>query len=116
LVPIQGLAAHVISVATAQDHTLVLTSSGEVFSWGLNRFAQLGYVIEGPDSSNAGKSGSGEPIQPTPRKISGVLKKLVVCGVAACKMASACWTEDEVFTWGTNSGQLGMFFAENQHI
>ena len=51
-----------------------------------------------------------EPIQSTPRKIVGLLKGRKVLGVAACRMASAAWTGTGVYTWGTNSGQLGAFF------
>ena len=92
-----------MSVALGQDHTLALTSAGEVISWGLNRFAQLGYVIE------SGQGGSAdESIQATPRKI-GHLKKEFLNGVAACKTASACWSDGDVWTWGTNNGQLGEF-------
>ena len=90
-----------MSVALGQDHTLALTSAGEVVSWGLNRFAQLGYVVE------SGQGGSAdESIQTTPRKISH-LKKEFIKGVAACKTASACWSDKDVWTWGTNGGQLG---------
>ena len=104
LVPMQQLPQTIVSVALGQDHTLALTSSGEVLSWGLNRFAQLGYVLE--TTQNGGKTE--EAIQATPRKIGGALSKKVVVGVAACKTASACWTGTEVYTWGTNHGQLGM--------
>ncbi|KAF4569403.1 hypothetical protein EYR36_009193 [Pleurotus pulmonarius] len=98
----------IVSVALGQDHTLALTNTGEVLSWGLNRFAQLGYVIDPPSGSDmSGFSRKDEPIQATPRKIAGSLKKAYVLGVAACKTASACWTSKEVFTWGTNNGQLG---------
>ncbi|KAL1703404.1 hypothetical protein EV121DRAFT_208016, partial [Schizophyllum commune] len=91
----------IASTALGQDHTLVLTTSGEVLSWGLNRFAQLGYVVEatGPFTQ--------EPIQATPRRIMGALRKETVQGIAAAKTCSACWTAEEVYTWGTNSGQLG---------
>lgn len=93
----------IVSVALGQDHTLALTSAGEVTSWGLNRFAQLGYVVE------SGQGGSAdESIQTTPRKI-GHLKKESIKGVAACKTASACWSGSDVWTWGTNGGQLGKF-------
>ncbi|KAL4061931.1 hypothetical protein J3A83DRAFT_4196580 [Scleroderma citrinum] len=52
--------------------------AGEVISWGLNRFCQLGYVVE------SGQAGStNEPVQTTPRKITH-LKKEFVKGVAAC--------------------------------
>lgn len=75
-----------------------------MLSWGLNRFAQLGYIIDAP-------SGEEQLIQATPKKLYGALKKEVVLGVAACKTASACYTETgEVYTWGTNSGQLGKSF------
>ncbi|KAI5999914.1 regulator of chromosome condensation 1/beta-lactamase-inhibitor protein II [Pisolithus albus] len=47
-----------------------------------------------------------EPVQSTPRKISQ-LKREFIKGVAACKIASACWSNFQVWTWGTNNGQLG---------
>ena len=96
----------IVSVALGQDHTLALTKLGEVLSWGLNRFSQLGYVVESSSSSTARHE---EQIQFTPKKIYGPLRKEVVRGVAASKCASACWTEGEVFTWGTNNGQLGVY-------
>ncbi|EIW84456.1 hypothetical protein CONPUDRAFT_100586 [Coniophora puteana RWD-64-598 SS2] len=97
----------IVSVALGQDHTLALTSTGEVLSWGLNRFAQLGYVVE----SATGVGRLDEPVQASPRKIVGPLRREVVVGVAACKTGSACWTSTELFTWGTNGGQLG--YAKN---
>lgn len=93
-----------IRVALGQDHTLALTSSGEVYSWGLNRFSQLGYIVE---ISNAPMSRHNEPIQNIPKRVVGLLRKEVVRGVAASKNASACWTNETVFTWGTNTGQFG---------
>ncbi|KAI0642387.1 hypothetical protein C8Q79DRAFT_250744 [Trametes meyenii] len=101
-IPLAGFNQTVKSVAAAQDHTLILTKGGEVLSWGLNRFSQLGYVVE-----TVAGTRSDEPIQSTPRKIAGAIKNRNVLGVAASKTASVCWTADEVFTWGTNSGQLG---------
>ena len=91
----------VVAVALGQDHTLAITKAGEVLSWGLNRFSQLGYVVE----TTSGKFD--EPIQATPKKILNPLRKEFIIGVAACKTASACWTEEDVYTWGTNHGQLG---------
>ena len=105
LVPVPQLSHAIVSVALGQDHTLALTNAGEVLSWGLNRFAQLGYVVETPSGL---LSRIEEPIQATPRKVAAPgLKGKTVRGVAACKTASACWTATEVFSWGTNSGQLG---------
>ncbi|KAG8936134.1 hypothetical protein FRC02_004452 [Tulasnella sp. 418] len=89
------------AAALGQDHTLIVTTSSDVYSWGMNRFHQLGYVIEtkGP--------GTEETSQSTAKRISGPLKKEIVEGVAASKIASACFTKTDVFTWGTNRGQLG---------
>jgi len=84
----------------------VLTKSGEVFSWGLNRFSQLGYVMEIPMSIERHE----EPIQSIPKRVVGLLRREIVVGVAASKNASACWTKETVFTWGTNTGQLGRVF------
>ncbi|KAF5382168.1 hypothetical protein D9615_004464 [Tricholomella constricta] len=106
LKPLLNLPHTIVSIALGQDHTLVLTKAGEVLSWGLNRFSQLGYVIEGPAAGESfGRTE--EPIQATPRKIIGPLKKEVVKGIAASKSASVCWTDTDVYTWGTNNGQLG---------
>ncbi len=104
LIAMPQLSQPIASVALGQDHTLALTTSGEVLSWGLNRFAQLGYTLE---ASQGGNGKTEEQIQSVPRKIGGPLSKKVVIGVAACKTASACWTSGEVYTWGTNNGQLG---------
>ena len=90
----------IIMVALGQDHTLALTESREVMSWGLNRFSQLGYAVEGIDS-----------IQPTARKVAGPLRGKRINGIAACKTASVCWSADEPFAWGTNNGQFGMFYS-----
>lgn len=34
----------VVSVAAAKHHTLVATSSGDMFSWGSNKDGRLGYA------------------------------------------------------------------------
>lgn len=102
--------APIHSVALGTDHTLILTEDGVVLSFGSNRFAQLGYVIDssgsGPGPGVSGSGGQAQQIQTIPRRI-GSLKKESVKGIAACRMASACWTTKELFTWGTNTGQLG---------
>lgn len=102
-ITIQQLPNRVVAVAVGQDHTLALTEAWEVYSWGLNHFSQLGYVIE--------QATGGEQIQAVPKKIYGLLRNKKVYGIAACKTASACFTWDEVYTWGTNNGQLGTVFS-----
>ena len=83
------------AIALGQDHALALTSDGTILSWGLGRFSQLGYELPPPH------------VQSSPRVIAGPLRREHVRGIAACKSASACWTDTVVFTWGKNNGQLG---------
>lgn len=97
----QRALSHIVKIASAQDHTLVVNTTGEVLSWGLNRFSQLGYVIEGSIRTLEAQ------VQISARKITGALRNQVVIGVACCKTASACWTARQLYTWGTNNGQLG---------
>ncbi|KDR81018.1 hypothetical protein GALMADRAFT_241641 [Galerina marginata CBS 339.88] len=110
LKPLPSLNLPIQRVALGQDHTLALTTSGEVYSWGLNRFSQLGYVVE---LSSTATGRHEEPIQSVPKRVVGLLRREVVIGVAASKNASACWTKDTVFTWGTNTGHLG--YDKNAH-
>ncbi|KAF8325428.1 uncharacterized protein EI90DRAFT_3072829 [Cantharellus anzutake] len=97
--------SNVVSVACGPDHTLALTKQGDVLSWGLNRFSQLGYVVEIATPSR--RRYLDEQWQIIPRRIVGALKGKAVRGVAACRMASVAWTREIVYTWGTNGGQLG---------
>jgi inhibitor of Bruton tyrosine kinase len=101
--PQETLPHKITAVALGQDHTLAVTSNGEILSWGLNRFHQLGYAFEGKVGTQE------EQIQAAARKITGPLRNQVVIGVACCKTASVCWTPSHLFSWGTNHGQLGPF-------
>lgn len=102
LIPVQ-VPLKIVKVALGQDHTLALTESGEVMSWGLNRPSQLGYAVESVDL-----------IQPTARKITGPLRGKRMNGIAACKTASVCWSADELFAWGTNNGQFGVCVSRSR--
>jgi alpha-tubulin suppressor-like RCC1 family protein len=103
--PQQSLSHAIVAVALGQDHTLAVTAKGEVLSWGLNRFGQLGYVIEGNNRALETQ------IQSSARKVTGALRNQVVLGVACCKSASACWTAKQLFTWGSSGGQLGLYLT-----
>lgn len=91
------------SVAVGQDHTLVLTADGDVYSWGLGRFHQLGYPVEAAKNS----AGQDEMTQTTAKRVVLPVRGVRIRGVAASKIASVCWSNNEVFTFGTNRGQLG---------
>lgn len=132
LVPMQEASGglqdvQVVRVALGTDHTLAVTDRGDVFSWGGNRFGQLGYVIDdGPETSStpapspatfpSSTSAEQALVQPTPRRIIGTLKKENVIGCAASRLSSACWTAEigGLWTWGTNMGHLGYDKAMTQ--
>ena len=87
-----------------------MTTSGDVFTFGLNRFGQLGYALDAPSPNPASRpanASADEPIQFLPRRVVGALKKEVVLGAAASRTHTAVFTADGLFTWGTNKGQLG---------
>ncbi|KAJ2996595.1 hypothetical protein HDV02_006357 [Globomyces sp. JEL0801] len=91
--PVRGIDGRVSFVACGYDHTLVISETGELWSWGSNKHFQLGYPTDGEN-------------QLTPFQIS--LKKCYPIGIAASKFHSAVFTANgAVYTWGTNNGQLG---------
>ena len=109
LEPLRDLPEPVRAAVVGADHTLLVTQSGAVYTFGSNRFAQLGYVVEegmGTVSSSGGV-GAAPDVQVTPRRVLGALKRDVVLGAAASRLHSAVYTADALYTWGTNNGQLG---------
>jgi len=96
-----GLPRQVKFVALGQDHTVVITNAGQVFTFGMNRFGQLGY---GPDSAGASIENM---IQVEPKRVLGLLKKVDIIGAAASRWHTAVFSSDSLFTWGANRGQLG---------
>lgn len=90
------------------DHTVVVTTSGDVFTFGLNRHSQLGYTLESPSPQRTKTSAAGdEPIQSIPRRVVGVLKREFVLGSAASRTHTVVFSTEGLFSWGTNKGQLG---------
>lgn len=96
---IQGL-KHVVvrQVAVSENHTLALTSTGQVYAWGSNRFGQLGIGSVTETSFSA-----------HPQLIKS-LHKVSVAGISAGDSHSVCFTTSgEVYSWGSNkNGQLGL--------
>ncbi|XP_054425632.1 inhibitor of Bruton tyrosine kinase isoform X2 [Pteronotus mesoamericanus] len=104
LVPrlVEGLSGHNCSqVAAAEDHTVVLTEDGCVYTFGLNTFHQLG-IIPPPSSCNV------------PRQMQAkYLKGRTIVGVAAGRFHTVLWTREAVYTMGLNGGQLGYLLDPN---
>ena len=96
----------VVAVALGLNHSLALTSEGEISSWGSNAFGQLGYTL--PKS----KYGEDVPVQSVPRQIYGPLKREVVCGIGASRVHSVSFTSTTLYTFGKNEGQLGIIDAD----
>ncbi|CUS12994.1 unnamed protein product [Tuber aestivum] len=91
----------VTRVALGLDHTVVIFEEGDVWTWGSNTWGQLGYVIQR-------KTLQDEPIQTTPRQVSGPLKREKIIGCAASRIHTALVTDNSLFTFGKNDGQLGV--------
>ncbi|KAI8986522.1 hypothetical protein BDB01DRAFT_612890 [Pilobolus umbonatus] len=96
-------------VALGRDHTIAVTESGNVLSFGSNRYGQLGYGIDGTQGTEE------NAMQFTPRKIQAQsLKKQPIIGVAASRVHSVAYTSEAVFTFGLNQGQLGYHQSDNE--
>jgi len=102
----------VVKVAAAENHTVCVTDQGLVFSWGSDRFGQLG-LGNGAGSSSAaaatGGQGQGQgSTRLVPRRIEALRRCLVADVSAGATHTVAVTREGEVYTWGGNkSGQLG---------
>ena len=93
----------VVSVAAAENHSLCVTSHGDVYSWGSNRFGQLGDHTTG--SSPVAPCGS----RSIPRRVESLKQHPCVAVAAGEKHSVALTRKGEVYVWGDNtSGQLGV--------
>jgi alpha-tubulin suppressor-like RCC1 family protein len=97
---IMGISGTVVTTALGRDHTVLVTSRGEVYTLGNNKFGQLGYASEAPASGQ-------DPIQYSPKRVVLNVAKLFVKGAAASKWHTVIHTETELYTFGFNYGQLG---------
>ena len=90
------------AVAAGDFHSIVLTESGDIYSWGENTFGQLG-------------DGTTKAIN-KPHLIKGIAGKVV--SIAAGDYYSVALTENgDIYNWGENRfGQLGDGTFKNQHL
>ncbi|RMD40004.1 hypothetical protein DV735_g5118, partial [Chaetothyriales sp. CBS 134920] len=105
-----GLSKHRIStVALGQDHTIAICSQGEVFTWGSNKFGQLGYLLPEVKPQEI-------PVQLSPRQLYGLVKRERIVGAAASSIHSALYTSHSLYTFGKNEGQLGFMDADARSL
>ncbi|OAP62008.1 hypothetical protein AYL99_04211 [Fonsecaea erecta] len=105
-----GLAKRRISsIALGQDHSVAVCSQGEVYTWGSNRFGQLGYALPEVAKNEV-------PTQLIPRQLFGYIKKEVIIGAAASAIHTAIYTSSAMYTFGKNEGQLGLTDAEARSL
>ncbi|XP_049820942.1 probable E3 ubiquitin-protein ligase HERC4 isoform X2 [Aethina tumida] len=100
---IKALAAHtVVQIACGQRHSVALTNSGEILTWGANNFGQLGL----------GTMTAQEPLPTVVRSLSGVPMSHISCGANHTLVISK---SGAVFGWGKNTkGQLGINDVDNK--
>lgn len=89
-------------VAVGLDHTVAVVEGGEVWTWGGNKWGQLGYTVQQ-------KTTKEEPIQTVPRQVFGELKREIIIGCAASTIHTIVFTSTALFAFGKNEGQLGIF-------
>ncbi len=105
-----GLAKRRISsIALGLDHTIAVCSQGEVFTFGSNRYGQLGYALPETPKDEM-------PIQLVPRQLFGYVKKEIIIGAAASALHSAIFTTSALYTFGKNEGQLGLMDADARSL
>ncbi|KAF7504494.1 hypothetical protein GJ744_002174 [Endocarpon pusillum] len=102
---------HVVVVALGQDHSIAVCEQGEVFTWGSNRYGQLGYTLPQPSSTT-----NDYPTQLTPRQLFGSLKKEMIVGAAASSLHSVIFSSVALYAFGKNEGQLGLIDADARSL
>jgi alpha-tubulin suppressor-like RCC1 family protein len=90
-----------VAVGMGGNFGTAVLSDGSVYAWGYNAQGSVG-----PNGPPGDGSGTGEPIQNSPVKVTGLgaAKSLAAGGVHVCALLA----NGEVWCWGSNaSGQLG---------
>lgn len=100
--------AYIKIITASKFHSIAVSSSGELYTWGFGRGGRLGH----PDFDIH----SGQAAVITPRVVTSGLGSRRVKAVAAAKHHTVIATETgEVFTWGSNrEGQLGYTSVDTQ--
>ncbi|KAI1478140.1 hypothetical protein F4774DRAFT_177265 [Daldinia eschscholtzii] len=110
--PVQGGLSDrkVVQISLGQNHSLAVTNTGELWTWGSNTYSQLGIPLPAPAKPDE------EPISTTPRQVFGPLKKEFILGAAASAIHSVAHTGSSLFCWGKNVGQLALMDADSRSL
>ncbi|MCJ1477802.1 hypothetical protein MMC13_006475 [Lambiella insularis] len=100
----------VVNIGLGQNHSIAISSHGEVFTWGSSGFGQLGYSL--PSSG----SRDDDTVQSLPRQIFGALKRETLLGAAASRVHSVVHTSSSLYTFGKNDGQLGLVDSDARSL
>jgi len=100
----------VAAVAAAENHSLCVTSDGTLFSWGSNRFGQLGSTSSSAGgSTSTSNSSTGNNFGCLPRRVEDMRNIPCIAVTAGEKHSVALSRRGEVYIWGDNTaGQLGV--------
>jgi alpha-tubulin suppressor-like RCC1 family protein len=86
-------------IACGKDFSACLTLSGKIYTWGNNKWGNLGHA---PDENNM------EAITATPQLVRGLEKEFLIQIVCGDKHMMALNKERRIYTWGDGSnGALG---------
>ena len=101
---------HVVSIAAAVNHSLCSTSDGGLYSWGSDRFGQLGLgSASGGGSKVRGAADGAVEQRCVPRRVESMRNVFVISVAAGDRHSVALSRKGEVYCWGDNTkGQLGM--------
>lgn len=105
---VQGNMGAVQLVALSGNHTMILTESNELYSWGQNIYNQLGFTSVA--TSKAFKNSINDIYETSPGLVyTGDLKKvsLKILGIRATKIHSLAFSANAIYFWGLDIGQMG---------
>ncbi|KAJ1976241.1 hypothetical protein H4R34_004050 [Dimargaris verticillata] len=97
--PVPGLSQRIARVALGRDHTVFLTATGRVLVCGSNQYGQLGV--------RASDVADNKPVQIQPCPVTQTIGPLPLCGIAAAGHYTLVYTNEAIYTFGRDQGQLG---------
>ena len=102
---------NVVKVSCSRDHSLALTSDGEVYSWGTNTHRVLGHC-----SVSFGSFNKCDEIYPIPTRVEySFLNGESVVDVKTATYHSVLVTEHSMYTFGFDGGQMGVKYEKEFH-